>query len=40
MLGLSVANVIGVPAATWLGQQLGWRAAYLAAGAASRCSRW
>jgi DHA1 family inner membrane transport protein len=31
MLGLSVANVIGVPAATWLGQQLGWRAAYLAA---------
>lgn len=31
MLGLSVANVIGVPAATWLGQQVGWRAAYLAA---------
>jgi DHA1 family inner membrane transport protein len=30
MLGLSVANVIGVPAATWLGQQLGWRAAYWA----------
>lgn len=28
MLGLSVANVIGVPAATWLGQELGWRAAY------------
>lgn len=28
MLGLSVANVIGVPAATWLGQGLGWRAAY------------
>jgi DHA1 family inner membrane transport protein len=26
MLGLSVANVIGVPAATWLGQALGWRA--------------
>jgi DHA1 family inner membrane transport protein len=25
MLGLSVANVIGVPAATLLGQQLGWR---------------
>jgi DHA1 family inner membrane transport protein len=31
MLGLSVANVVGVPAATWLGQQLGWRAAYLSA---------
>jgi len=30
MLGLSVANVIGVPAATWLGQELGWRAAYWA----------
>ncbi len=28
MLGLSVANVIGVPAATWLGQELGWRSAY------------
>jgi DHA1 family inner membrane transport protein len=32
MLGLSVANVIGVPAATVLGQELGWRAAYWAAG--------
>jgi DHA1 family inner membrane transport protein len=30
MLGLSVANVVGVPAATWLGQQLGWRSAYWA----------
>lgn len=30
MLGLSVANVIGVPAATWLGQNLGWRSAYVA----------
>lgn len=29
MLGLSVANVVGVPAATWLGQQVGWRAAYV-----------
>jgi DHA1 family inner membrane transport protein len=28
MLGLGVANVAGVPAATWLGQNLGWRAAY------------
>jgi DHA1 family inner membrane transport protein len=30
MLGLSVANVIGVPATTWLGQELGWRSAYWA----------
>jgi len=30
MLGLSVANVIGVPAATWLGQNLGWRSAFWA----------
>ncbi len=28
MLGLSFANVLGVPAATWLGQHLGWRSAY------------
>lgn len=28
MLGLSVANVIGVPVATWIGQHLGWRAAF------------
>jgi DHA1 family inner membrane transport protein len=30
MLGLSVANVVGVPAATWLGQQVGWRSAFFA----------
>jgi len=30
LLGLSVANVIGVPFATWLGQGLGWRAAFAA----------
>jgi DHA1 family inner membrane transport protein len=29
MLGLSAANVVGVPAATWLGQNLGWRDAYV-----------
>lgn len=29
MLGLSAANVVGVPAATWLGQHLGWRDAYI-----------
>ena len=27
-MGLPVANVVGVPAATWLGQTLGWRASY------------
>lgn len=28
-LGLTVANIVGVPAATALGQQLGWRATFL-----------
>ncbi|HXH77068.1 MFS transporter [Nocardioides sp.] len=28
MLGLSVANVVGVPAGTWLGQNFGWRSAF------------
>ncbi|MCU1584625.1 MAG: arabinose transporter permease [Microbacteriaceae bacterium] len=28
--GLTIANVVGVPAITFLGQQAGWRAAYLA----------
>ena len=27
--GLTVANVVGVPLATWLGQHLGWRWAYV-----------
>ena len=35
MLGLSVANVAGVPAATWLGQHVGWRAVFLLAAALS-----
>jgi DHA1 family inner membrane transport protein len=35
MLGLSVANVVGVPAATWMGQQVGWRSAFLATAALS-----
>jgi DHA1 family inner membrane transport protein len=36
LLGLSVANVIGVPFATWLGQALGWRSAFvMAAGLAA-----
>ncbi len=32
MLGLSTANVVGVPAATWLGQHLGWRSAFVLVG--------
>ncbi|MEE4022414.1 MFS transporter [Gordonia sp. PKS22-38] len=28
MLGLSVANVLGVPMATWLGESFGWRVAF------------
>src|SRR5690606_34206297 len=28
MMGLSVGTVAGVPLSAWLGQQLGWRAAY------------
>jgi MFS transporter, DHA1 family, inner membrane transport protein len=28
MIGLSVANVVGVPGATWLGQHVGWRSAF------------
>ncbi|MEE3848852.1 MFS transporter [Gordonia sp. LSe1-13] len=28
MLGLSVANVLGVPMATWLGETFGWRVAF------------
>ena len=31
MMGLSVANVLGVPAATWLGEHAGWRATYVSA---------
>lgn len=30
MLGLAIANVVGVPAATWMGQTLGWRSTYWA----------
>ena len=30
MAGLAAANVIGVPAATWLGQVIGWRGAFIA----------
>ncbi|HWK48186.1 MAG TPA: MFS transporter [Stellaceae bacterium] len=33
MLGLSVANVLGVPFATWIGQLAGWRAAFGVVGA-------
>lgn len=30
MTGLMIANVLGVPATTWLGQEFGWRSTYLA----------
>jgi DHA1 family inner membrane transport protein len=33
MLGLSTANVLGVPAVTWLGQHYGWRLMFLAVAA-------
>ncbi|MER2135290.1 MAG: MFS transporter [Arthrobacter sp.] len=33
MLGLSIANVIGVPFATWLGQLAGWRWMFVLVGA-------
>lgn len=32
MLGLSIANVVGVPFATWFGQQFGWRTMFLLVG--------
>lgn len=32
MMGLMVANVVGVPAATWLGDTFGWRSVYVAVG--------
>ena len=28
--GLTVANILGVPAGTWLGQQFGWRTTFWA----------
>ena len=33
MLGLTSATLVGVPIATWLGQHLGWRAAFVLVGA-------
>jgi DHA1 family inner membrane transport protein len=33
MLGLPIANVVGVPVATWMGQHYGWRSAYWAVAA-------
>jgi DHA1 family inner membrane transport protein len=29
MMGLTIANIVGVPAATWMGTHFGWRSAYL-----------
>jgi DHA1 family chloramphenicol resistance protein-like MFS transporter len=36
--GLTVANVIGVPAGSWIGQAFGWRAAFLAVALAAAAS--
>jgi DHA1 family inner membrane transport protein len=33
IMGLSVANVLGVPAATWLGETFGWRSTFMAVAA-------
>ena len=33
MVGLTVSNIAGVPAATWLGQVLGWQSLYVAVSA-------
>ena len=32
MLGLTIANIVGVPFATWLGQALGWRSVFVIVG--------
>ena len=32
LMGLTVANIVGVPAATWLGQVLGWQQSYAGVG--------
>ncbi|MFE4798805.1 MFS transporter [Streptomyces sp. NPDC056708] len=37
-LGLTVANIVGVPAATLLGQHLGWRATFLVVSAIGVCA--
>lgn len=29
-MGLTIANILGVPAATWMGDTLGWRQAFMA----------
>lgn len=33
LLGLTIANIVGVPLATWLSQAAGWRSAFLVVGA-------
>ncbi|MHA7141513.1 MULTISPECIES: MFS transporter [unclassified Arthrobacter] len=40
MLGLSIANVIGVPFATWLGQMFGWRTMFLLVGVIGVVTIW
>ena len=39
LLGLTVATIVGVPLANWLGQALGWRSAFaIVAALALSCS--
>jgi len=40
MMGLTVATVIGVPLSAWLGEALGWRAAFALVGAIGLLAAW
>jgi MFS transporter, DHA1 family, inner membrane transport protein len=40
MLGLTVATLVGVPIAAWLGQMLGWRAAFIFVGMIALLAAW
>jgi DHA1 family inner membrane transport protein len=40
MLGLTSATLVGVPMAAWLGQHLGWRAAFVLVGAIGALAAW
>ncbi|XAH25370.1 MFS transporter [Xylophilus sp. GW821-FHT01B05] len=40
MMGLTVATVVGVPLSAWLGEALGWRAAFALVGAIGLLAAW
>jgi len=40
MAGLTVANIVGVPAITWAGQALGWRLSYVGVGLIGLAATW